>query len=164
MRYALITRFVLAVVLSPLHTHGQAIVLEVLGAAGNYASSVEYNVHWTIGEIEVATLYDSIVANRVSQGFNQVYPYSNGSAKENLLPCLIFPNPVIDLLQVQKSTETDALLKVFDFLGRQVMQQPLKEVTSQLDISLLSDGVYIIQIVESGEITHVCKFYKVYID
>jgi hypothetical protein len=64
----------------------------------------------------------------------------------------IFPNPVLNELQLLSSEDlTGALIKVYDFSGREVLQK--QNLNNRLNVSRLSAGVYTLTIIKNGKIT-----------
>lgn len=64
----------------------------------------------------------------------------------------IFPNPVINELQLLSSEDlTGALIKVYDFSGREVLQT--RNTNNRLNVSRLSAGMYTLTIIKNGKIT-----------
>jgi hypothetical protein len=64
----------------------------------------------------------------------------------------IFPNPVLNELQIASGEDlTGALIKVYDFSGREVLQK--QNLNNRLNVSRLSTGVYTLTIIKNGKIT-----------
>ena len=58
----------------------------------------------------------------------------------------IFPNPVVDQLNIEWSMNGQAMMSIFDQTGRLVKQLELKEGQQGIDISDLPNGVYMVKI------------------
>lgn len=64
----------------------------------------------------------------------------------------VFPNPVMDKVTVKiKDLEGSAAIRVFDMYGRMVMQQSSSQPLTQLDVSKLSSGIYLIKVMNGGK-------------
>ena len=64
----------------------------------------------------------------------------------------VFPNPVMDKVTVRiKDLEGSAAIRVFDMYGRMVMQQSSSQPLTQLDVSKLSSGIYLIKVMNGGK-------------
>ncbi len=64
----------------------------------------------------------------------------------------VFPNPVLDKVTVRiKDLEGSAAIRVFDMYGRMVMQQSSSQPLTQLDVSKLSSGIYLIKVMNGGK-------------
>lgn len=73
----------------------------------------------------------------------------------------IYPNPTSSFLNIQlNSGITNANLEVYDVLGKQVINHTISsENTSEMDVSHLNSGLYIIRI-SSGDFTETKRFIK----
>ncbi len=72
----------------------------------------------------------------------------------------VFPNPVADKVTIRiKDLAGSAAIRVFDMYGRMVMQQASSQPLTQLDVSKLSSGVYLIKVMNVGK-EGVVKFVK----
>jgi hypothetical protein len=64
----------------------------------------------------------------------------------------VFPNPVNDMVTVKiKELQGNASIRVFDMYGRMVMQQSTGLPLTQLDVSKLSSGLYLIRVMNGGK-------------
>lgn len=62
----------------------------------------------------------------------------------------LYPNPVLNELRFQAEFDlTGALIKVFDFSGREVLQS--KNVNNRLNVSRLTSGMYMITVNKNGQ-------------
>jgi hypothetical protein len=62
----------------------------------------------------------------------------------------VYPNPVLNELRFQSENDlTGALVKVYDFSGREVLQA--KNVNNSLNVSRLTSGVYTVTVVKNGK-------------
>ena len=73
--------------------------------------------------------------------------YTSLSTNQNTLTELnLYPNPTNDILHL--STNTDKNIKIYDMIGNKVID---KDVTNFLDISNLSNGIYLCEIKEGDK-------------
>jgi Big-like domain-containing protein/type IX secretion system substrate protein len=64
----------------------------------------------------------------------------------------VYPNPVVNELQIRSHEDlTGALIKVYDFSGRELFQ--IRNTNNRLNVSRLSAGVYTLTIIKNGKIT-----------
>ncbi len=64
----------------------------------------------------------------------------------------VFPNPVNDRVTIRiDDIQGSATIRVFDMFGRQVMQQNSGQSVTQLDVSKLTSGMYIIKVTNNGK-------------
>ena len=69
-----------------------------------------------------------------------------------------YPNPTNDILNLKNSQNIDNVI-VFDLLGKIVLTQKINATDSQIDISTLSSGMYLIK-VKAGENSKTIKIIK----
>lgn len=80
--------------------------------------------------------------------------------EEEFFEFKVFPNPVADILNIQvPSVNESTTLSVFDILGKLVLEQQVTESSSQLDVSAMSSGVYVM-IFQSGSASKTVKLIK----
>jgi hypothetical protein len=62
----------------------------------------------------------------------------------------LYPNPVLNELRFMSELDlTGALIKVYDFSGREVLQ--VKNVNNRLNVSKLTSGVYLVTVNKNGQ-------------
>ena len=72
----------------------------------------------------------------------------------------LFPNPAGNLLNVwMEGTTKNTEIRIYDMMGKQVMQQVTANTLTQLNISKLSAGLYLLR-VNDGKETRAAKFVK----
>jgi hypothetical protein len=64
----------------------------------------------------------------------------------------IYPNPTTGILQIEQKYNNDLNIKIYDNLGRLVLQKQSNSSNSNLDISNLADGIYFIAIQVDNEL------------
>lgn len=120
---------------------------QVTGAAGSSLQSTSgATLHFTIGEVMVSEHHNGTA--QLSQGFHQVLEVKTLLGASTLKPAVVaqvevFPNPAQDFLQVNTDTPLHATL--FDLNGRQVLQQAHIESSTQLQLSALPTGTYLLR-------------------
>ena len=74
----------------------------------------------------------------------------------------LYPNPVKNVLNIQYTASTSTQVVVHHLSGQLIYQATLSEgnLTNQIDVSHLEDGIYLITIQEEGELPVVRKFIK----
>jgi uncharacterized protein (TIGR02145 family) len=63
---------------------------------------------------------------------------------------VIFPNPAKDMLYINNNILKDAYVVIFDLQGKQVISRKID--SNPIDISSLSKGLYVLKIIDSGNI------------
>jgi L-ascorbate metabolism protein UlaG (beta-lactamase superfamily) len=71
--------------------------------------------------------------------------------KEKIQSIALYPNPAFNQLWINKHVSSDLKVQIFDLQGRIIFDRFVK--TNPIDISNLSKGPYILQIIESGNVT-----------
>jgi len=63
----------------------------------------------------------------------------------------VYPNPVLNELRFRSTEDlTGALIKVYDFSGREVFQA--RNTNNRVNVTRLSAGVYTITVIRNGKI------------
>ncbi|RQO32314.1 hypothetical protein DBR32_01515 [Taibaiella sp. KBW10] len=98
---------------------------------------------------------------RVSSGSATAGMADAMSSIDNANPISAYPNPASNLLTIKISAKMakDALIKVYDVLGKEQMSLKAKDTESQLDISSLPAGIYHITVSNERNQYHL-KFTK----
>ena len=80
--------------------------------------------------------------------------------EEDLFEFKVYPNPTIDILNIQIPSVNDTTtLRIFDVLGKSVLEQDITESSSQLDLSSMASGLYIMSF-QSGSASKTFKLIK----
>jgi hypothetical protein len=78
-----------------------------------------------------------------------VKPQQAAAGKKNLI---LYPNPADNSLTLQLETRSKSMeIIVYDLMGKLVLEKSLHE-TNTLDVSSLNPGMYILRLVDDGEI------------
>lgn len=74
----------------------------------------------------------------------------NDYQKENNF--MIFPNPIVDYLQVQTETILlNARIQIFDIYGKLIQEQSYTDKQSMVNMNHLASGIYLLKIKENGK-------------
>lgn len=142
--------------------HSQSLTPVVMGTAGDYFESTACSLTWTLGENFILNLENE--ANILTQGFHQTN-YLVISSNENLIADYqihIFPNPVLDQLQITahlKEHET-VHVQVFNLSGQLLKQWGNTTLPLQVSGDQLAAGTYFLKIVSSKN-QQVFKTFKI---
>lgn len=80
--------------------------------------------------------------------------------EEEFFQFKVYPNPVTDVLNIQIPSANDmTTLRIFDVLGKSILEQDLTESSSQLDMSSMASGLYIMSF-QSGNTSKTFKLIK----
>ncbi len=147
-----------------LKVEAQSISPQVFGSAGNYYAVGGSSLSFTIGEAATTTLSNS--SYKITQGFQQPsYNTTSINEVENPIYDLsIYPNPtssVITILNNGITFSNNTKLFLIDVLGRKLIEQPLNDNQTLIDLQQLSAGTYFIVIDENGFNSFTHKITKV---
>lgn len=85
-----------------------------------------------------------------------------GLSEQRVQPFRIFPNPASSSIQVLFSGEPGAaVLNVFDFSGRRVLEQELQSSGALVDLSGLVSGMYFLRLWQNGRFSETLKLEKI---
>lgn len=65
---------------------------------------------------------------------------------KNKIEFAIYPNPVDDILTVTLSNEEEVEFILFDNTGKVVLKQQLTQLTNTINLSILSEGIYVVKL------------------
>ncbi len=144
---------------TPTHVFAQDSVynvcLKVITAAGDscdYCHEIGKN---NFGEIYRSTGFSLEVLRFVTTDIAQ-------TGKEEKASITVSPNPASDMIVVttnQLETLSNPILSVYSAEGQLLVQQPVKQTRTELNISNFAKGVYLIKMSSEGQ-TQVVKFVK----
>lgn len=117
---------------------------EVISSTGDFFSSSDGSVAFTVGEIGIETIATG--TNQITQGFHQtsLSPTASIDDKYSNLVVNLFPNP----------TENNAILdiadfyglnyKVYDLKGQLLQQKQIESKKTEVNLSSFSTGLYLV--------------------
>jgi hypothetical protein len=149
--------FVLIVFFSSLISFAQQNTL----AAGANASSAEGSISYSIGQIDFSNVSSS--SGSVNQGVQQPFEFFVSSVLEfgNENSFSIFPNPTNEVLNISQSFFSEKIeMRLFDMSGRLVLSDQLNAPQHQIDLRILSQGVYNLTLIENNQILTSFKVIK----
>lgn len=114
------------------------------------------------GVNEMRVRIDSVRAkyNRGQQGCGCNVLAAGIETIDNTMSLSVYPNPVSAILYIERSLETKtASLIITDITGRVVISSEMNSSTRSIDVSSLTDGLYILKVTD-GKNTSVQRFIK----
>jgi hypothetical protein len=84
---------------------------------------------------------DSVMIRVDSASFVNVVSF-----KDNVNSIFVFPNPASNKLYVEWEGKADARLIILNSLGAEVKSETLKRNDTYIDVSLLPEGIYFVQV------------------
>ncbi|MFC2114767.1 T9SS type A sorting domain-containing protein [Bacteroidota bacterium] len=133
----------------------QTILPDVVASSGNYFANGLVSISWTVGELFIETQASTSII--LTQGFQQPL-YSIVSIDEAADPSIefiIYPNPASKYLVIHASNESIYEMKVniFNLQGNQVFSGNIVDAETSINLSDLTEGVYIITITSITQAT-----------
>jgi hypothetical protein len=129
----------------------QEISNQVVSNAGGEFNNSGISMSWTLGEGVIETFSsDEFV---LTQGFQQsTFTVTRiDEIVSDLFSVEVFPNPVTDYLNISFSGEVnDAQLSLYDINGKLIMEQPINESESTVNLSDLPEATYFLKLISSN--------------
>lgn len=125
----------------------QSLSPQVISTSGASFANGSNQLDWTLGELSTSSLTNG--SNSISQGFHQTN--LNVTSIDNFddtYRLTIFPNPAIDILQIQfeKANEKN-LIELYSTEGKLLLTQESNYATlCQIDMSKYDIGTYLVKI------------------
>ncbi|MBS4066501.1 MAG: T9SS type A sorting domain-containing protein, partial [Chitinophagaceae bacterium] len=64
----------------------------------------------------------------------------------------VYPNPAVNFIVVYNhGNESGRTAMLYDVNGRMVMQQPMLQTASRMDVSRLTPGTYVLRVIDAGK-------------
>ena len=125
---------------------------DVVATNGDYFSNANYSVDWTLGEIMGETF--SSANNFLTQGFHQ--PKLLLTAFENISSSIsisIYPNPTSTSIIIEMKDSSPIVmgmkLQMYDVRGNMILESPIVNSKSIIDLRILANGMYVANIINS---------------
>ena len=114
---------------------------DVVSTQGDSYTNASGSIDFTIGEVVINTVTDG--TNDLTQGFHQTN--WNFLGVEDFAPnyeAIIFPNPTVDVLNIQTSSFEGVTYTLYDGQGKLVLQDLLSAKQTPIEVSELAPGSY----------------------
>jgi hypothetical protein len=113
---------------------------------GSESSITSITVYWPSG------IVDNIPNPTINTTLNIVEGASLSIEDERLSDLVIYPNPVIEVLNIETTTDiTNYIATVFDINGKRIINEKLASNT--LNVSRLESGIYFLRLESNGKTT-----------
>jgi len=136
------TKLILALCLCAGMTHAQELLRTVIGSAGTHYEDADRKISWTVGETFVETIANS--GSVLTQGFHQpesALPVSVDEALAEAYGIEVFPNPVMDYLNIKVNSTKPIRVTLSNALGQHLWQRNVND-TWQVSTATLNEQVY----------------------
>ena len=151
-------------ILGGCYAFSQSVSPEVIASSGEYYTSTNATLSWTIGE-SIIEIYSN-ANNILTQGFQQS-SYSVTAIEETLnsnYRINAYPNPASDFIIIDVQSEEQSVLHVelIDIQGRSIYNQIIKGNNKQIDLRPLGNSIYLLKIsTDKGKHLKTYKIQKV---
>lgn len=133
----------------------------VVSSSGDSYTTASGSLDFTVGEVVIYT--GTVETTTFTQGFHQSSWYFSGIYDHDpKFEALLFPNPTIDLVNINTSDYVDVSYTLHDASGRIVFKGQLFSETTMLDFSEFASGTYSITLSRAGENLKTFKLIKLY--
>ncbi|MBG49029.1 MAG: hypothetical protein CML05_12150 [Pseudozobellia sp.] len=131
----------------------QSIERSVIGSAGELLSFGGQSLNYTLGESVVGYIAGP---TSIDQGFwvgKGILVIPLPVENEENIQIRVYPNPVIDQITIYTGEEEILAMQVFGVNAQRVLHQSVesRQLEQKLDLSHLSKGVYILQLLVKGK-------------
>ena len=96
---------------------------------------------------------------KLSQGDNYVVVDTSSITEHGELISAIYPNPATSQLTIDLKEEGKADVAIYNILGQALIQESVYDMSNTINISDLSQGMYIVRVTQNGKI-HTVRFSK----
>lgn len=136
-----------------------------INSGGGEALSQHGNYSYSIGQIFSTQVFkqEGQIDSGVQQGFDEEVSESNMQVIDSVaLDIIAYPNPVVNLLYVDKGNqEFDNLFyQVFDFGGKLIKKGTLESSISEIQLNHVRSGLYLLLVLENDETIYSLKIIK----
>jgi hypothetical protein len=140
----------------------QSLSQSVIGNSGDYYENPGVgSLHWTVGEIAVESYSNTQVLN---QGFHQTYfdlLITNTWESATNFEIKAYPNPTTHQLVLSSSTGEQLQAQLYNLLGQPVLNKLQFQEQTELNVSQLPAGTYILQLFYNEQLVKTFKIQKV---
>lgn len=135
-------------------------------SAGENQKEGTLSISYSIGQlfVEPFSTYGGLVKTTpgVQQAFSITVENSTQNPGYTFANILLYPNPAIHYLELSITdlnlTKTNAIL--YDCFGKTIASYPIKTSVTQIDVSHLFSGVYLLKVVQGNEEIKLFKVIK----
>ena len=134
----------------------QSLTPTVISSQGDYFTSSDGSISWTLGEIMTETFTST---NIVTQGFQQPHLFIATAipAIESATKGTIYPNPAISNINIEVNSKSELI--IYDMLSQQIERKTLVAGLNQIDVSQFPGGMYIATIINLEN--NIAQSYKI---
>jgi hypothetical protein len=151
--------FAFTSLLASICTYSQSLAPEVIASSGDYFTSADVKLNWTLGEMVTETF---ISGNILTQGFQQSdYLIVSIAETEENKQISVYPNPFSDRITINTGDFTGLKLQVFDLQGKILIEKTIEKSNKQIDFSAFGQGFYLIKVSDKSTLLKTFKIQKI---
>jgi hypothetical protein len=157
--------FVILIFFVNLANFAQNSNLQILTTAGDSFIKSDYQLDWTIGELQTETYEGTAIT--ITQGFQQADYKKTATKIENTdinpIYISVFPNPTTDyaLINIENIELNGFKLCVTDILGKTLFNSDLTSNCTQINLTNYNEGVYMVVIKQNKKIVKILKTIRI---
>ncbi len=148
-------------IITPLYSFGQSAPQNVIGSAGDFATSSNYTMAWTLGEV-ISNLSAS-GGYLFTNGFHQPDTvFVTGILDFQSETISIYPNPATDQITLNFSSLSEPhIIEIINATGQVInyFSSLLNQIYLNIPLSHLEGGVYLLRILDTN--LEVIGYYKI---
>ena len=134
---------------------------EVVASAEDSYTSNTLNVDWTLGEIMTET-FEYAGTLVLTQGFHQpsLSTTSIGDPVASLGIIKVYPNPTSSSISIEREKPGELQLQLLDMRGSILRKQTFNGTQSELDLSDLPNGIYVLRMSDREQASQSLRIIK----
>lgn len=150
----------LMILITSFNSYGQAIDQSLIGSNGETFKNQIFQLDWSIGELSTSTFANSQI--KLTEGFHQ----TDIKITEVNIPSIdlfkfeVYPNPATNYIVIKADAiDTEKVKSVIsDTNGKIIMKPDISSNNQEIDVSLLTNGIYYLRILYNN---NTIKTYKI---
>lgn len=143
------------------YSYSQTISKQVIGSSGTTYVHENINLSYTAGELFIGSMTDEDTTIQLGNGYYTSLDLStlDTSDPELMVKVKIFPNPSSEFIYLNHSYQQNFNITLSNIQGKIILSQKIEKL-QPLNISQLSNGVYIITVFTKNKQTNTYKIIK----
>jgi hypothetical protein len=131
----------------------------VVTISNSFNQSQDASGTYPAGTTLVEYVATDAAGNQTTCSFSVTVEVVQSVVDQDVLEIAVYPNPAQDFITISSSQKVERM-RIFDITGKVVADKKNPQSTSTLDISMLSKGIYIIEL-KHGQSTKRIRFNKI---
>jgi len=142
--------------------YSQTIEKKVIASAGKEFKNSSCQMSWTLGEPVIQTLSTESVS--LNQGFHQgSLKITSVFTSESNVQISVYPNPAVHKVFISlNKVHQKTAFEIYNLHGEQMKKGTLENIRTEVDVSSMPDGTYILNILNSNRLARSYRLVKMY--